>query len=144
MKIGEGRCQIEHVRMGNRKKDARIGRKRLSRKQRRNRSEGTQQNTFFASKKKVKENNKTQVLSLLTERCGAVADDHLLAEAILWHDNVHADDGEERSEALVEPDVVPPLHRDQVAEPLVGKFVGNHAGDTLAARGADILRGQGM
>ena len=31
--------------------------------------------------------------------------------------------------ALVEPDVVPPLHGDQVAEPLVGHLVGDDQGD---------------
>ena len=34
-------------------------------------------------------------------------------------------------EALVEPDVVPPLHGHQVAEPLVGHLVGDDEGDFL-------------
>ena len=38
----------------------------------------------------------------------------------------------ERGERLVEPDPVPPLHRDEVAEPHVGQLVGDDIGDQLA------------
>mmetsp|Transcript_2106 Transcript_2106/g.6892 ORF Transcript_2106/g.6892 Transcript_2106/m.6892 type:complete len:443 (+) Transcript_2106:1706-3034(+) len=38
-------------------------------------------------------------------------------------------------EALVEPQVVPPLHRDQVAEPLVGQFVNHNLGHALQLPG---------
>ncbi len=34
-------------------------------------------------------------------------------------------------EAFVEPDVVPPLHGDKIAEPLVGHFVRDDDGDLL-------------
>ena len=37
----------------------------------------------------------------------------------------------ERGEGLVEPDAVPPRHRDEVAEPHVGDLVGHHVGDPL-------------
>ena len=37
----------------------------------------------------------------------------------------------EGGEGLVEPDAVPPLHRDQVAEPHVGELVGDHVDDVL-------------
>ena len=33
--------------------------------------------------------------------------------------------------AFIEPDVVPPLHRDQIAEPLMRHLVRNHAGDVF-------------
>ncbi len=36
---------------------------------------------------------------------------------------------DERGEALVEPDIVPPLHRDEVAEPLMREFVGDRNED---------------
>ena len=35
-------------------------------------------------------------------------------------------------ERLVQPEVVPPLHRDQVAEPLVGHLVRDHVGPVAA------------
>ena len=38
----------------------------------------------------------------------------------------------ERGERLVQPDAVPPAHRDQVAEPHVGQFVRDDVGDELA------------
>ena len=37
-------------------------------------------------------------------------------------------------EAFVQPDVVPPLHRHEIAEPLVRHLVGEHRGDGLARR----------
>ena len=37
----------------------------------------------------------------------------------------------ERGEGLVQPDAVPPAHRDEVAEPLVGELVRDHVGDVL-------------
>ena len=37
----------------------------------------------------------------------------------------------EGGEGLVEPDPVPPLHGDQVAEPHVGDLVADHVGDPL-------------
>ena len=37
----------------------------------------------------------------------------------------------ERGERLVEPDPVPPAHRDEVAEPHVGELVGDDVGDSL-------------
>ncbi len=40
--------------------------------------------------------------------------------------------GHPGGEALVEPEVVPPVHGDQVAEPLVRHLVGDGAGDVLA------------
>ena len=43
-------------------------------------------------------------------------------------------------EALVQPDVVPPLHRDQIAEPLVGDLVRQDLGDV----GAGCDRGFGV
>ena len=36
-----------------------------------------------------------------------------------------------RCEALVQPQVVPPLHSDEVPEPLVGHLVGDHNGHAL-------------
>ena len=36
-----------------------------------------------------------------------------------------------RGKALVEPEVVPPLHGDQVAEPLVRELVGDHSAHAL-------------
>ncbi len=41
-------------------------------------------------------------------------------------------DFHERGERLVQPDAVPPSHRDQVAEPHVGEFVGDDVDDELA------------
>ena len=38
-----------------------------------------------------------------------------------------------RGEALVEPEVVPPLHGDQVAEPLVGQLMRHHPRHTSPA-----------
>ncbi len=63
--------------------------------------------------------------------------------------------------ALVEPDVVPPLHGDQVAEPLVGHLVGDDQGDFFLGAdggrfgideqvglavgdGAEVLHGAGL
>mmetsp|Transcript_88145 Transcript_88145/g.247956 ORF Transcript_88145/g.247956 Transcript_88145/m.247956 type:complete len:470 (-) Transcript_88145:295-1704(-) len=43
-------------------------------------------------------------------------------------------------EALIEPEVVPPLHGDQVPEPLVGKLVRDHRADPLLLRHGDGLR----
>ena len=37
----------------------------------------------------------------------------------------------ERGERLVQPDAVPPAHRDEVAEPHVGELVGDDVGDAL-------------
>ncbi len=42
-------------------------------------------------------------------------------------------------EALVEPQVVPPLHGDHVAEPLVRHLVRDDGGDVLAAAGCALL-----
>ena len=42
-----------------------------------------------------------------------------------------AADVHERGERLVQPDAVPPAHRDQVAEPHVGQLVGDHVGQVL-------------
>ena len=39
--------------------------------------------------------------------------------------------GHPSGEGLVEPEVIPPLHGHPVAEPLVGKLVGDHLGDAL-------------
>jgi len=45
-----------------------------------------------------------------------------------------------RREALVEPQIVPPGHRDEVAEPLVGHLVGDDRGDNLTGDGRAVLR----
>ena len=42
-------------------------------------------------------------------------------------------------EALVEPEVVPPLHGDHVAEPLVRHLVGDDGGDALLGVDAGVL-----
>lgn len=43
-------------------------------------------------------------------------------------------------ESLVQPQVGPPFHRDQISEPLMGQFVGDHAGDPMPAlRGRTVL-----
>ena len=47
--------------------------------------------------------------------------------------------GDEVSKALIEPDVVPPLHGDQVAEPMVRKLVGNSVGKGEHALSGDLL-----
>ena len=45
----------------------------------------------------------------------------------------------EGGEALIEPDVVPPLHRDQVAEPHVSNLMSNNPGHRLLRPDAGIL-----
>ena len=46
----------------------------------------------------------------------------------------------ERGERLVEPDAVPPLHRDEVAEPHVGQLVGDDVDDVLQLALRGVLR----
>ncbi len=43
-------------------------------------------------------------------------------------------------EAFVQPDVVPPLHRDEIAEPLMRHLVREHRGDALADSQRGVLR----
>ena len=43
-------------------------------------------------------------------------------------------------ETLVEPQVVPPLHSDQVAEPHMGHFVGYHLSDSLPGARRGVIR----
>ena len=46
-------------------------------------------------------------------------------------DGVNGDVFHHVGKALVEPEIVPPLHRNQVTKPLVGQFVGDDGGDQL-------------
>ena len=46
-------------------------------------------------------------------------------------EGVDAQQLHERGEGLVQPDAVPPLHRDEVAEPHVRELVGDDVGDVL-------------
>ena len=50
----------------------------------------------------------------------------------------------ERGERFVEPDAIPPRHRDEVAEPHVRVLVGDHVGDALelAVRGGALVHQQ--
>jgi hypothetical protein len=44
------------------------------------------------------------------------------------------------SEALVEPELAPPVHSDKVAEPLMSKLVGNNVSDSVTiAVGGSLL-----
>ena len=49
----------------------------------------------------------------------------------LWTVGVHGEDLHERGERLVQPDSVPPLHGDQVAEPHVGDLMADDISDAL-------------
>jgi hypothetical protein len=44
-------------------------------------------------------------------------------------DFLQAEVADEVGETLVEPEVVPPFHGDEVSEPVVGQFVGYRVGD---------------
>ncbi len=57
---------------------------------------------------------------------------------------VEAADAHEGGERLVQPDAVPPLHRDEVAEPHVGDLVLDHLGDPrqLGDRGGVLVAEQ--
>jgi hypothetical protein len=45
-----------------------------------------------------------------------------------------------RSEAFVEPQIVPPAHRDQIAEPLMGQLVRHHRTDGVQVQRSTYLR----
>ena len=47
--------------------------------------------------------------------------------------------GDEVGKALIEPDVIPPRHSDQVAEPVMRKLVGNSVGEIEHALSGDLL-----
>ena len=46
-------------------------------------------------------------------------------------DGINGDVFHHVGKALVEPEIVPPLHRNQVTKPLVSQLVGNDGGDQL-------------
>jgi hypothetical protein len=54
----------------------------------------------------------------------------------------HSDGSHERRETLVQPQVRPPLHGHQVAEPLVGKLVGYYLKIRMIIRPILILKGR--
>ena len=47
--------------------------------------------------------------------------------------------GHEGREALVKPEIVPPFHRDEIAEPHVSNLVRDYLGNALLSRGARVL-----
>src|SRR5439155_1084044 len=47
--------------------------------------------------------------------------------------------GHEGREAFVKPEVVPPFHRDEIAEPHVSNLVRDYLGNALLCRGARVL-----
>ncbi len=52
--------------------------------------------------------------------------DELVPDPVLGVEHVRGEVLHEAGEALVEPEVGPPLHGHQVAEPLVGRLVAHH------------------
>src|SRR2546425_3881137 len=71
---------------------------------------------------------------------GAVLD-KVLPDRPLWIGPVHYLVGHEGREAFVKPEVIPPFHRDEIAEPHVSNLVRDHLSDALLRRGARVLVG---
>eukprot|EP01051_Picozoa_sp_SAG22_P007488 SAG22_NODE_529_length_9428_cov_2.691178_5_plen_154_part_00 len=65
------------------------------------------------------------------ERRGLVVRRELLPHAPVREERVGGVGLHPGREALVEPEIVPPFHRDQVAEPLVGQLVRHDRADPL-------------
>ena len=55
-------------------------------------------------------------------------------------DGVDGDVFHHVGKALVEPEVIPPVHRDQVTKPLVRQFMGDHSGDQLLHVQGGVVR----
>ena len=53
------------------------------------------------------------------------------SEKVTWNAVIDAEIFDPRREALVEPEMRPPFHRDQVAEPLMSQLVANNQRDAL-------------
>ena len=51
-----------------------------------------------------------------------------------WNAEIHAEILDPRGESLVEPEMRPPFHRDQIAEPLMRQLVTNHQSHALFGR----------
>src|SRR3989442_14546677 len=71
---------------------------------------------------------------------GAVLDE-VLPDLPLGVSPVYYLVGHEGREALVEPEIVPPFHRDEIAEPHVSNLVRDYLSDALLSRGARVLVG---
>src|SRR5207245_9954725 len=71
---------------------------------------------------------------------GAVLDE-VLPNLPLWISPVDHLVGHKGREALVEPEIVPPFHRDEITEPHVSNLVRDYFNDALLSRGARVLVG---
>src|SRR2546425_4059524 len=69
---------------------------------------------------------------------GAVLDE-VLPDLPLWIGPVDYLVGHEGREALVEPEIVPPFHSDEIAEPHVSNLVRDYLSNALLSRGARVL-----
>jgi hypothetical protein len=57
---------------------------------------------------------------------------HLYATMLTWVQVVDGEPSDPRSEALIKPQLTPPVHRNQVAEPLVGKLMSHNVGHSVS------------
>mmetsp|Transcript_24042 Transcript_24042/g.34928 ORF Transcript_24042/g.34928 Transcript_24042/m.34928 type:complete len:332 (+) Transcript_24042:123-1118(+) len=73
------------------------------------------------------------------EGCAQVVVDELLPHLPLREEGVRGVGLGPGGEPLVEPEVVPPLHGHQVAEPLVGQLVGHHGAHPLLLLAGGLL-----
>ena len=70
-----------------------------------------------------------------------LVDEYVPGEGQVFHALafVHGHVGDHVGEGLVEPEIVPPLHRDQVTEPLVRNFMRNRIEDVLLPVTSKVL-----
>src|SRR5207302_8875178 len=79
--------------------------------------------------------------SVASHRSTCAVLDEVLPDLPLWIGPVDHLVGHEGREAFVKPEIVPPFHRDKIAEPHVSNLVRDYLSDALLSRCARVLVG---